>query len=93
MARSNIGLSHLTQVISNVSLMTRTWSLCRPNASKLEVFTVPTSRMALSQAVDGFLDALPRTTVLDRINNTLAGSTFWHARITTKLVRVCTLPG
>ena len=60
---------------------------CRPNASKLEVFTVPTSRTALSAAVDEFLQSLPRTTVLDRINDTLASSTFWHARVTTKLVR------
>ena len=61
---------------------------CRPNASKLEVFTVPTSRIALSAAVDEFLESLPRTTVLDRINDTLASSTFWHARVTTKLVCV-----
>ena len=45
-----------------------------------------TSRTALSAAVDHFLDTLPRTTVLDRINDTL-GFTFWHARVTTKLVR------
>jgi len=54
------------------------------------VFTVPTSRVALSSAVDSFLDALPRTTVLDRINDTEASSTFWHARIATKLARLST---